>query len=407
MDELSEKDLLQYAIDSGMIDVNTIRANIEMNERKRYLESHESKVWKASDGRWATYLPDRTSKTGRKLIKKKTKKQLEDEIVEHYKREVKDPYISDIFDSWVQSKLSYGEIMQQTYDRYKADYDRFIKGSRLERVRFSYITEDMLEDFIKSTIHERELTAKAWSGLRTVILGVFKYAKKKKFTEISITQFMGDIEISPKTFRRRTFLDEESVFTSDEEKRITDYINNQTESILNLGILLCFQTGLRSGEISALKFSDLHENILDVTKTEVRYKDAETGNYVFEVREFTKGRDGFRKVVLTKKAVLIMKKLYMLNPQSEYLFVEDGHRVKSTAFSRKLRKICRYVGVKPKSMHKIRKTYGTKLLNAGVDEKLIEKQMGHTDITTTKNYYYFNNHTVEDAKNIITSAING
>ena len=56
-------------------------------------------------------------------------------------------------------------------------------------------------------------------------------------------------------------------------------------------------------------------------------------------------------------------------------------------------------------MHKVRKTYATKLINGGVDESLVIRQMGHTSIDCTKNYYYFNNKTDEEATRQIEMAI--
>ena len=47
--ELSDKELLQFAIDSGMIDTNTIRKQIEMNERKKFIEM-------SNGGRYAKYI---------------------------------------------------------------------------------------------------------------------------------------------------------------------------------------------------------------------------------------------------------------------------------------------------------------------------------------------------------------
>ena len=54
---------------------------------------------------------------------------------------------------------------------------------------------------------------------------------------------------------------------------------------------------------------------------------------------------------------------------------------------------------------KARKTYATKLINGGVDESLVVKQMGHTSIDCTKNHYYFNNKSDEDAAKQIEKAI--
>ena len=42
-------------------------------------------------------------------------------------------------------------------------------------------------------------------------------------------------------------------------------------------------------------------------------------------------------------------------------------------------------------MHKIRKTYGTMLIDSGADDSTVMEQMGHSDITTTRKFYYFSN----------------
>ena len=57
-------------------------------------------------------------------------------------------------------------------------------------------------------------------------------------------------------------------------------------------------------------------------------------------------------------------------------------------FSQRLETICKRSGIQAKSLNKIRKTYGSILIDGKVDESLIISQMGHTDIKTTQNYYY-------------------
>ena len=141
---------------------------------------------------------------------------MDDAIVDFYKAQANDPYIEQVFQQWISDKLSYGEITKQSYDRYETDFNRFFGGSRLEKVKFRYITEDMLEDFIKRTIHDKKLTSKAWGGLRILINGIFKYGKKKRYTELSISQFMGDLDLSSKAFARKTRDKKKLVFTDEE-----------------------------------------------------------------------------------------------------------------------------------------------------------------------------------------------
>ena len=77
-----------------------------------------------------------------------------------------------------------------------------------------------------------------------------------------------------------------------------------------------------------------------------------------------------------------------MNPFGEYLFELNGERIKGYQFRNRLYSICKKVMITEKSPHKARKTYGTVLLDNGTPDSFIISQMGHTDINTTKKYYY-------------------
>lgn len=64
------------------------------------------------------------------------------------------------------------------------------------------ITEEDLTEYIKTTIHEKHLTRKAYSGLSTLIRGIFKHGKAKGYTDISISHFLGDLEIPRNMFEK-------------------------------------------------------------------------------------------------------------------------------------------------------------------------------------------------------------
>ena len=56
--DLSDKEILKFAVENGIIDTNTIRKQIEMNERKKYLNMQKYETWQGKNGLWYTYLPD-------------------------------------------------------------------------------------------------------------------------------------------------------------------------------------------------------------------------------------------------------------------------------------------------------------------------------------------------------------
>ena len=194
------------------------------------------------------------------------------------------------------------------------------------------------------------------------------------------------MDLPKKCFAKKAIKDDESVFTDGEVEKVADVIR-EDQSLLNYGILLAFQTGVRIGELCTLKYSDIQGNKLCIRRTEIRYRDKD-GKYVFEVRESPKTEAGNRDIILSSEAKRVLKEIRKLNPFGKYIFMNDGKRIKEKAFSVKIVKICRYVGVKERSMHKARKTYAAKLINSGVDESIVIKQIGHTSIDCTKNYYF-------------------
>lgn len=394
-----EKDL-KKAVEQGIINLLDIQEFMQEIERKNILEKHEYTIWKGSNGSWYTYLPD--PRKGRVLKKRKERSSLENMIVEYYKNNIISvkPKVSDLFKTWLDYKLRLKEIEKSTVDRYEYDYNRHIKGTRFEELAIDEVTEDDITDFLLDCLCEKQFTSKAFNNLKTLISGMFKFAKKKHYTDISISLVLSDLAVSKKTFIRQTKPDEKQLFLKEEIPSVLDYLKSNID-MLNLGILLTFYTGLRVGELSALKVSDVNfsKRTLSICRTEVRYKD-DKGKNIKTVRDYPKTEAGIREVLLSDDACNVLKKVLMLrgNVKSDYLYVNigeyrteyKGERIKSNNYTSRLYKICKRLNIPKRSMHCIRKNYGTMLLNSGVDESFIKQQLGHTCIDITKSYYYYN-----------------
>lgn len=387
---------MKYAVAQGIIDLTLISAEVEDMRNKDYFNKHNYKIWQGDKGYWYTYLDGVDGK--RKQIKRKEYSDLEKAIIEYYKNN--EPTFEECFNVWSKDKLNHGEIQPQSYDRYKADYKRFL--TKFGKNKIKDITDDKLYDFILDTIHEENLTAKGWSGLRTLILGTFKYAKRKHYTDLSISSFFSDFDISRNVYRKRKFSSEESVFTDEEVKLIYTEIEKEPDNLLSLGVQLALETGLRGGEIASLEYKDLHDNVLIVSKTETKHIGDD--GFVYQIRNSTKGKYDARRVVLMPQTVELINKIHRLNPDGKYLFEKDGKRIIAKCFNSKLQRMCRHLGIKPRSLHKARKTYVTRLANANVPKKVICSQVGHTDFTTTDNYYWFNNQTTEQIESMVLQA---
>ena len=421
MDEfkMSDNEILAKAIQSGIINVDDIAELIDMNERKKYINMHleRYKTWIGTNGKYYTYVPDEYSKNGRKMIKRATEQALEDAIVKFYKTKEKEPTIRQMFNNWLNDKYEYGEISKQTYDKYLTSYKRFFQNEHvsfdLEKIK--YVTDESLERFIKTNISKLNLSRKAYSDMRTLIYGIFKYAKKRHFTTISITNFMGDLDLPKNMFTKKVVKKENEVFSEEEIPQIIEYLEKQGD-IHSLGLSLAFQTGVRVGELSALKFSDVNcktihgtktvKHYLSIERTEIKVKD-ENDKWIHLVRDYPKTEAGVRNIIITDKTVKLLSKIRLLNPFGEYMFMYEGFRISGHAFNKKLTRVCKTLGINKRSMHKIRKTYGTTLIDNDVDDSVIAEMMGHSDITTTRKYYYYSNKAESTKVDQVTKALSG
>lgn len=398
------ENILYYDDDNGIIFDEEAYTKQLMNrrEKREILKKHHhySIYYIESVDRWFTHIKD--TEKGVVSRSRKTREALEDYLVEYYTSH-SGVSIKQVFEAWIKEKCKYREIQKQTYDRYCRDFKVYFEGTEMENKDVCSLTEEELEYFIRDTIVNHDLTIKSYGNFRTIVYGIFKYAKKKRYTTMSITNFFGDLQLSRRMFRKASKKDDENIFYDYEIDMIMAYINKNPD-LVNLGIKLDFYTGLRVGELSALKHSDFENGRLHIERTEVRYED-ETGKSIFEVSDHAKTDAGNRTLILSKAAIEVLKEIRLKNPFGEYMFMKDGKRMLSQVYARRILQICDKLGIKRRSMHKIRKTFATKMINAGVDERIIISQMGHTDIACTKNYYLFNNKTEEEMRTQIERAV--
>lgn len=382
---LTESEVLKKAIESGILNLDTIQAEVEMNERRKYLDMHKGKIWRSTDKKWYTYL---VSASGRKLVKRKTREELDEAIIVFYRDTINEPTIHDVFEWWIADKLKYGEIQKQTYDRYKVDFDKFFVQSGFDNRKIHYISELDLEKFCKTQIHTHELTNKRWANLRLILKAIFKYANRRGYTDLDIIKFLQYIELPKTIFRHTKKKASDNVFNQEEIKQIVEYCNNKP-TLNNLAVLFAAYTGMRVGEIVALKWEDIKENIIYVHRTQIVYK--EKGKYVHSVKDDAKTEAGNREVVIIPQLRPILHKLRMINPFTEYIFQNsEGKTILKNTICKNLHIICDNLGIKRRGVHTLRKTFITNMINGNVEEAIIIEQVGHTMIETSKAYYYYN-----------------
>ena len=180
-------------------------------------------------------------------------------------------------------------------------------------------------------------------------------------------------------------------------------------------IPFAFQTGLRLGEIVALKESDIDGNYIHVQRMEIRQvEQLENGSWskqIFTVVDYTKSEAGDRQVYLSKTAKKILAEIISSNRQhgysdSDFLFLGENGRVHAKSVDYRIRKYCRHIGISEKALHKIRKTYISTLIDSGLNINEIRKLAGHEDERTTYNNFCFNRMTITETENLLEATLN-
>lgn len=153
------------------------------------------------------------------------------------------------------------------------------------------------------------------------------------------------------------------------------------------------QTGLRTGEMIGLKWSDIdfEKRILHVSRTmEYRYSVGE-----WRIGE-TKTKNGCRDIPLTAEAIEILKRqkkkvqeLKTVKMEfSDFVFLSrKGEPTKNSAYDTKLMYYCDKVGMQRFSMHTLRHTFATRCIEAGMRPKTLQMILGHSNIGITMNLY--------------------
>lgn len=398
---ISDAELLNFLFENDKISRTTVLDEFMANKRREILKKHPCRIWQGkTNGLWYTYIPQAEGK--RKQICKPTREQVEDVIIEHYKDE---PTVNDIFNKWIAEKKHYGEIQPATCDRYEADFHRFFDDSKLKNKKIKSITEEEIEDHIRDQIVIHNLTNKAYGGLRTIIIGIWSYAYKNKYSTVPIRTFFTELRLSTKLFYHKPKCNEDEVFLDNEVVMITRYLEEHDPNVISYGIMLAMRTGLRVGELCSLTWKDVDDHSLRICKTETRYR-VDKKSYTREIKDNAKTEAGNRIVLIDDVAMELVEHIRRLNPKGEYLFEINGKRCIGQSFTRKLERACESLKINPRPMHKCRKTYITTLINANVPDALIIDQVGHTDIKTSKQFYLYNNKTKAEALRTLSNAIN-
>lgn len=388
---------LHDIVRDDILNMGNVLELIMANKREKIKKEHEYAITPPSKSNryWITYY--KRENEPRKLIRGHSEKELLDKLIKLYEvdQNLDNKTFFQLYLEWLEYKTPLTNSTN-TIKRHKQHYAKYFEPSKLHNMKLSVIDTLILESECNQIVKNFNLSRKEWVNAKTILNGMFDYAKRKKYiTENPLTDMKISVryrQVAKKTGNTQTYNTEELQLLND----YLDKMYQETEDAAFIAVRLNFYLGLRVGELVALKPEDILENQIHVAREEIRDQES---NQCYVV-EHTKTNDD-RFVVLIPKAKVLLEKL---DKNGTYLFERDGKRLTARQISYVLEKYAQRQGIGTKSSHKIRKTYASRLNASGVPLDAIREQLGHADLATTLSYIY-NPLTEKETYSLISDAL--
>ena len=408
---------LNHSNSDDTMTIAYLNEQIEQLKRKDILKQYHYWYNEKKDS-WLWNQPDLTARGGRRQIKRRKKEDIEQCIIEyhlaHYGPESKSsPTVSDIFDDYYEATKKDKSILISTLNRYRNYFNKYIAINKISDLEIVNVSEKdirlLLDSIVKGKTGENRITKKVFNEVKGIINNIFSFAKTEMDIEcIGTKSYMLDLKYNKRHFKIPKKSDEESVYSEQEFIMIKDYIISRYKrgevSVRELGILFCFLTGLRAGELSCLMTSDLVGNVLHISRHLTRDE-----NSRYTIIDGVKEGEEAKEVILSDNALTVWKFLQKVNLKNgnptSYVFYDDRQPTHKNLvthhFDTTLRHICKELKIPFRSPHKMRATYISSKIDNGANPTDIQRNVGHKELSTTLNNYKYRTKSQEQLKNAL------
>ena len=297
-------------------------------------------------------------------------------LVDKIKIARKKKYITfeNISEEWLVLKKK--TVKKSTYSNYRYSINKYLLPQfknftieALENYDFSEFIDDLNQDYAPKTV--RDILVKLKS--------ILYYAQDEYDSKVKIKKIVG-----PK-------LDAEPiVILSKLEKGRLEKTCLREETLKSIGVIVCLNTGLRIGEICALKWKniDLDKREIRVKKTLQRIYDEETGKTKIII-DTPKSKKSVRNIPISNKLFEILaplKKKY--NDNDFFLTGNEKSYIEPRNYEYTFKILLKKSKVKSAyKFHITRHTFATGCIEVGMDIKSLSEILGHNSVEITLNKY--------------------
>lgn len=358
----------------------------------------EGSVCRRPDGRWQGSITIGRDDRGR-LIRKyfygKTRKETSEKLnraIEELRdnrfiNKSDNPTVEQWCHEWLWS-YKRNSVKQKTFDQYETILRTHIIPD-IGDIRLADLKTMHIQRIINK-MHDSGLSHRTIEVMKIVMHAALKQAQRNKLVSENVCENVVLPRKQPKHIR---------VLNEDEPTKLIAALK---DNYIGRGLLFALYTGMRRGEVLALKWSDYDKNekTISITKALSRVRTYnKDGNKTMLTVTTPKTDTSIRTVPLIDKAVELLAE--HKRKQERYMelvgdYYTDNDLIFSSSrgdyldpgnFNRKLNKTVKKIGIAQISPHALRHSFATRGLEAEVSLKAMQELLGHSSITVTGDIY--------------------
>lgn len=282
--------------------------------------------------------------------------------------------IKDIAILWKDNKKQF--VKESTYSAYCLLLTNHIVPYFGDKEEF---TEADVQQFVLDSL-ANSLSEKTIKDIIVVIKMIQKFGTKNKLMNLNQIDVIFPTKSSKK---------ELEIMSKDNQKSLFKYLKTNF-SFRNLGIVICLCTGMRIGELCALKWNsfDMDNNVVKVRHTVQRiYIVDEEIRYTKIVVNEPKTKESNRDIPLSSELLKVIKPLMkVVNPEF-YVLSNDEKPIEPRTYRNYYKKILKQLNIPYLKFHGLRHSFATRCIESKNSVKTVSVILGHSNITTTMNLY--------------------
>ena len=357
--------------------------------------------------RWIGFDGKRHTMHASTLEELRTREQeVEQDQNDRIKPEARFVTVNEMFELWKQVKRG---LKDNTFQNYKYMYSMFV-APQFGKKRISSLVKTDVKRFYNNLVEEKGLSVSTLDTVHNVLHQVLDMA----VDDCYIRRNPADSVLKELKQTHAMKADKRRALTKQEQDLFLGYLMKTPQYQHWYPVFaVMIGTGLRVGEVAGLRWCDidLEEGMIDVNHTLVFYNH-ETNGFYCNIHS-PKTTNSNRKVPMlnfVKEAFLMERQnqeksgnhsTVTIDGYSDFVFVNRfGLTQHQGTLNKAIQRITRdcndeILSREPKnplllphfSCHTLRHTFATRMCEAGMNIKVIQETLGHSDVKTTLNIY--------------------